>query len=291
MINFNLNQLSAFTLAADLGSFSAAARKLGKAHSAVSTAIANLELDLNVELFERSGRNPILSPAGEALYAEAEQILLRCEQLQNLANQHNPQLESSFTLVIDDLIGLPMEQQFLNSVGELFPNLQLTISEALSQDVIARIAKDEADIGIAIVQQQLAGSLHTLPLWPQEMSYFCSPSHPLAKLEVVNTQHLQQHRQVLLARSELFESLKISPYVWKVDTLAAASTVAEAQQAWLVAPEHYLQERVSQGKLIKLTVNDELNTPLQIVLVWRANKSQGLVHQAIINWFKKALAE
>ncbi len=48
--------LTAFAEAATLGSFSAAARKLGKSQSTVSSAIANLEIDLGLSLFDRSSR-------------------------------------------------------------------------------------------------------------------------------------------------------------------------------------------------------------------------------------------
>ena len=48
--------IEAFVQAAELGSFSAAARRMGKAQSAVSTTIANLEIDAGFELFDRCGQ-------------------------------------------------------------------------------------------------------------------------------------------------------------------------------------------------------------------------------------------
>ena len=63
----NIENFRAFVLAAELGSFSAAARQMGKAQSAVSSAIANLEVDADVQLFDRSSRNPVLTEAGAAL--------------------------------------------------------------------------------------------------------------------------------------------------------------------------------------------------------------------------------
>lgn len=66
-MNWTVDQLEAFVTTVKLGSFSAAARHLGKAQSRVSTAIANLETDLDVTLFDRSARLPILTPAGEEI--------------------------------------------------------------------------------------------------------------------------------------------------------------------------------------------------------------------------------
>ncbi|MGM7378672.1 LysR family transcriptional regulator, partial [Acinetobacter baumannii] len=50
-MNINQEQLLMFQAVMETGSFSAAARKLGKVPSAVSMSIANLEIDLNLTLF------------------------------------------------------------------------------------------------------------------------------------------------------------------------------------------------------------------------------------------------
>ncbi|MGB1280461.1 MAG: helix-turn-helix domain-containing protein, partial [Vibrio cyclitrophicus] len=53
---YNIEQLKMFVYAVELGSFSASARQLGKVQSAVSQGISNLEIDFNVQLFDRSTR-------------------------------------------------------------------------------------------------------------------------------------------------------------------------------------------------------------------------------------------
>ena len=78
----SLEQLKILLAAAETGSFSAAARKLGKAQSVVSTAIANLEIDLALTLFERSGRYPQLTEAGRRMVAEATTLLPQDARLQ-----------------------------------------------------------------------------------------------------------------------------------------------------------------------------------------------------------------
>ena len=74
--------LEAFAQAASLGSFSAAARRLGKSQSTISEAIARLEIDLGVTLFDRSPKSPVLSEAGQGLLRHANAVLGATEQLQ-----------------------------------------------------------------------------------------------------------------------------------------------------------------------------------------------------------------
>lgn len=65
-MRYSPEALTAFVEAVDCGSFSAAARRLRKSQSTISTAIANLEADLGVTLFDRATRQPTLTPQGGA---------------------------------------------------------------------------------------------------------------------------------------------------------------------------------------------------------------------------------
>ena len=76
------SKIRAFLTIVQLGSFTAAARKLGLTQPAVSAQIASLEQALGVTLFER-GRELSLTPPGEHFLGYA----LRIQEAYNLANQ------------------------------------------------------------------------------------------------------------------------------------------------------------------------------------------------------------
>jgi len=63
----SLDQLHGFIAAAEEGSFSGAGRRLHRAQSVISQTIANLEGQMGVALFDRSGRYPALTEAGRLL--------------------------------------------------------------------------------------------------------------------------------------------------------------------------------------------------------------------------------
>src|SRR6476661_2526374 len=69
-----LDQLRTFIAAVDAGSFSAAGRKLRRAQSVVSQTLANLEGQLGVKLFDRSGRYPQLTEQGRSLLVDARSV-------------------------------------------------------------------------------------------------------------------------------------------------------------------------------------------------------------------------
>ena len=70
-----IDQLRVFRQVAETGSFSAAARAMHRAQSAVTYAVQKLEDQAGVELFDRSGYRPVLSEAGRALLPRAVRIL------------------------------------------------------------------------------------------------------------------------------------------------------------------------------------------------------------------------
>ena len=76
-----LDQMRVLVAVADAGSFSAAARKLGRVQSAISQSIQTLETTLGLTLFDRSGKTPRLTDAGKALVGDARARMARAQSL------------------------------------------------------------------------------------------------------------------------------------------------------------------------------------------------------------------
>src|SRR5258708_15914567 len=97
----SLDQLRTFIAAVDEGSFSAASRKLLRAQSVVSETIGNLEEQIGVRLFDRSGRYPKLTPAGSAVLGDARSIIAGGDLLKARAKGMSAGLEPELAVVID----------------------------------------------------------------------------------------------------------------------------------------------------------------------------------------------
>src|SRR5271170_789830 len=99
----SFDQLRAFIAAVDEGSFSAGARRLRRAQSAVSELVSNLEAQLGVSLFDRSKRYPKLTPAGIQLVADARSVVANLDLLKARAKGISRGLESELSAVVDVL--------------------------------------------------------------------------------------------------------------------------------------------------------------------------------------------
>src|SRR6202034_4659799 len=99
----SLDQLRAFIAAVDEVSFSAGARRLNRAQSAVSELVSNLEGQIGVQLFDRSERYPKLTPAGVLLAADARVVIGNINVLKARAKGISGGLEPELSAVIDVL--------------------------------------------------------------------------------------------------------------------------------------------------------------------------------------------
>src|SRR6266567_4430276 len=96
-----LDQLRTFVAAVDEGSFSAAGRKLRRAQSVVSQTLANLEAQLGVKLFDRSGRYPRLTEEGRSLLIDARSIASNIDGFKARARAMRGGLEPELSVAMD----------------------------------------------------------------------------------------------------------------------------------------------------------------------------------------------
>ena len=96
-----LDQLRVLAVVADEGSFSAAARVLGRAQSVISYTVGQLEAQLGLALFERGGRAPVLTEAGRALVADARRVGGLVQELRARALALRQGTEAEVSLAVD----------------------------------------------------------------------------------------------------------------------------------------------------------------------------------------------
>src|ERR1700709_2262592 len=98
-----IEQLRTLRAVAEAGSFSAAARKLGRVQAAVSQAIDRLEAQLGLRLFDRTGRGPRLTAHGKAIVVAAAKVGVDVEALDELVESLKHGVERTLSIVVDVL--------------------------------------------------------------------------------------------------------------------------------------------------------------------------------------------
>ena len=103
-----LDQMRALVVVAEAGSFSAAARRLGRVQSAISQSVQTMEATLGVALFDRSTRTPALTEAGPAIVKDARAMLESAKAMRAHAESIAEDVEPEMTLAVDSIFPTPL---------------------------------------------------------------------------------------------------------------------------------------------------------------------------------------
>src|ERR1700679_100660 len=152
----SLDQLRTFIAAVDEGSFSAAARKLLRSQSVVSETVSNLEGQIGVPLFDRSGRYPKLTPAGAVLLADARGIVTGVDLLKARAKGMAVGLEPELSVVVDVFYPIDVITQVAKEFKLHYPGVALRIYVEALGATIQPILDGRCSVGII-------GSLPVIP--------------------------------------------------------------------------------------------------------------------------------
>ncbi|MET3052865.1 LysR family transcriptional regulator [Pseudomonas alkylphenolica] len=284
---WNLEQLRLFVHVAEQRSFSAVARAQRKAQSAVSNAIALLEADLGVTLFERSsGRQPRLTEAGTALLEDARELLRQCERLDGRALALMRGQEAQLRVAQDEAMPYQPVIDSLDELAQHFPMLEVQLASGAQGDVARKLVERRADLGLLFHHERMPQALERRALGRVEMVTVCAINHPLAQLGKVNRQQLARHRQLLIApqQSDYPGGEPISPQIWRADSFYAMAELLMRGLGWAWLPRHVVQYPTYHAQMVELSC--EWTPPALVVeLVWRRDEPLGPAAQWLAERF------
>ena len=246
--------LLAFVQAATQGSFSAAARKLGRSQSTISAAVASLEIDLNLTLFDRSSRKPGLTPAGHVVLQRAEAILAATSRLEMTASQLSQGIEAKLTVALSDTYQSDRFEAALSTFEQRYPDLELECLIAECDDLVALVQSGRAHVAFAERQDSYPPDLASSTVDERtEIALFVAPAHPLAGLAKVDQDVLQQHRELRLATIVNPYESRAKGRVWSAPSYLMLLEMAQGGFGWAPLPR-WLVERFGAGSLQEIQV-------------------------------------
>lgn len=142
-----LTQLKIFLTVAEMGHVTRAAETLGLTQSAVSAAIAALENQYEVRLFDRVGRSIQVSEAGELFLSEARAVLDRAEAARRTLRELGGLTIGHLEIAASQTIANYWLPRYLASFHEQFPGVVLNVSISNTREVENKVVTGAADIG------------------------------------------------------------------------------------------------------------------------------------------------
>jgi DNA-binding transcriptional LysR family regulator len=284
------DQLHIFLAVVDAGSFTAAARTLNRAVSAISYGIANLEAQLGLILFDREGaRRPVLTEAGQAMLAEARAIAGGIDGMRAKAQGLLQGLEAEVNLVVDVMFPPERLGRVLRQFARIYPTVTLRLSVETLGQTNALVLDGRAVIGVAgplaaeaeALEKRAAGEVTMVPV--------AAPDHPLAQMARPAPGAARDFVQLVLSdRSPLTQGRDfsvLSARSWRLSDLSAKHALLRQGIGWGSMPLPMIESDLAAGTLVRLSLPDFPGGQYSFAIIWRRDAPPGPAGRWLVDQF------
>lgn len=282
MVSLNYNHLKYFWFVAHEGNLTRAAEKLHVAQSAVSIQIKTLEAQINHKLFERKGKQLVLTEAGRITLDYADEIFKTAnELLDRLKNTGQARREIVRVGVIATL-SRNFQMQFLNPLLEM-EEIELNIISANIDTLMTMLKSHEIDV-------VLANDIPTAKIKPNWVAHLISDqpvslivkageskkTKNLSKLLSEELINLPSHKsKIRHAFDSMLEKLNIQPQIGvEVDDIAMLRLIALNKTGLTLVPSIVVKDELKAKKLVVVREIPEIRESFYAITMKRkfANK-------------------
>lgn len=256
-MHITLRQLEVFAEVLKSGSTTQASQMLALSQSAVSAALADLEGQLGVQLFDRVGKRLVVNEHGRLLYPRVVCLLEQAGEIEQLFREAN----GAIRVYASSTIGNYILPEMIARYRRDFPALPLEMSVGNSQDVINAVADFRVDIGLIEGPSHMT-ELVTEPWLEDELVVFAAPSAPLLK-EPVTLESLANQQWILREKGsgtrEIVDYLLLShlPQFHLGMELGNSEAIKHAVRHGLgisCLSRRVIQEQLETGSLVEVEV-------------------------------------
>ena len=219
-VKINLDNLIAFFFVAKAKSFSGAASQLFLTQPAVTTKVKCLERQFGVKLFMSVGKDLQLTEVGRHILPLAEEIYKRSKEIEHVMSSFNESRKGVLRLGAARSISQTYLPLLVNLFSEHFPNIQISVTEGASHEIIQKISQFKQDLAI-IPKVPLGPKFVAHTISREKMEFVASGGHPFAHRNHIPIEDLLRQPFILqgegsatrLAVLGIFDKHKITPTI------------------------------------------------------------------------------
>jgi DNA-binding transcriptional LysR family regulator len=266
----SVDQLLVLLAVVEEGSFTAAAKRLRRATSAISYAIDTLEAQLGLPLFDRgTTRKPKLTHVGEAIVSEAKAVAHSVDTLRARARGLLEGLESEVSLVVDTMYPSDQLVAVLNDFHMKFPTVPLRLLVQALGGVERLIRNGDAGIGVGGLMHMDGTGLRRVEIGGVTLIPVAASNHPLARAGDNSAARALDHVQLVLSDrpGQGRDHGVVSLAIWRVGDLTLKHKLLLSGFGWGGMPEPMIRADIKAGKLVRLDLPDWRGGvyPMQVV--------------------------
>jgi len=269
-MTISIKRLQLFEATARLGKLTLAANELALSQSAASQALKELEETLGNPLFNRIGRDLIITEKGLQILPRVRQIIYLLDNLQSTQLEN---ISGILRIVASETIATYLLPEILANFIKEYPEVQPDIQIGNTKMVVDHLDKGKASIGL--IEGPAVHKNLTIELWKKDqLQVFCHPEHVLAKQQQLSVEQVKQQRWILREHGSgtraIFDAAieRIEAQVTQGLELSRQSAIKTSVKAGLglgCLSELAINEELKLGSLVKLTSPLDLTRRLSLV--------------------------
>jgi len=253
----DIQNIRAFLMVAETGSFSRAAEKLFITQPAISKRISTLEFALDCQLFDRLGKSVQLTQAGEALIPSYQRILAEIDESQRIISTLRTQVSGHLKFGTSHHIGLHRLPPVLRQYTNHYPEVELDIQFMDSEQAAALILKGSIELALITLPDIIEKPLTTIPVWTDPMLCVVANDHILAKQKTVTRKQLAEHGVLIQSHSThtrdiIDQALKLDSdikIIMESNYLETIKAMIQNGLGWGVLPESMIDNSLHKLKI------------------------------------------
>lgn len=271
-----LTELRYIVALAQENNFSRAAERCSVSQPTLSVAIARLEDELGVQLFERGKGFVSPSLVGSQVVAQAQTALDEVERIRQIALRGRDQLEGALRLGVIHTIGPYLLLRLIHALKEVAPNMPLVIEENMTANLADMLRDNDIDVAILALPFNLPGVL-TRSLYDELFKVIVPIGHPWESRERIAPEEVAGDEVLLLKAGNCFRDqvLDACPQVSSPETdvrlghsIGTIRCMVASGLGVSVLPESALQHPYNND-MIRVIPFTEPQPSRRVALAWR----------------------
>lgn len=259
--------------------FKRAAEDCNISQSALSLGIAELEKQLDTQIFERNNKRVLITPIGEEILTRARRVFSEINDLTTRAHSHQTPLAYPMTVGIIPTIAPYLLPKVLPALKNEYPEFRMNIIEKQTERLLEKVRYGHIDTAIIALPYAVDG-LHTFEFWSEDFFAVFASDDRHAKLKTIDADGLATANLMLLGEGHCLTDQALNVCHFDRDEMksnfsdASLNTLiqmAMANMGTTLVPEMALNQVFQQNRQVTAVPLAEAGPHRRIAFVTRLN--------------------